>query len=104
MFPARDGRGIPVGDSTLRPTRDVARRGRLTADQRKRRKRREYLKGVTVMGVTVMGRIICMEAYVEPTPEVTASRQIAWDAVALEPASLWRCVPPQKTAPRDANT
>ena len=52
--------------------------------------------GVTVMGVTVMGRIICMEAYVEPTPEVTASRQIAWDAVALEPASLWRCAPPRK--------
>ena len=101
-FPARDGRGIPVGDSTLRPTRDVARRGRLTADQRKRRKRRESLKGLA-MGVTVMGRIICMEAYVEPTPEVTASRQIAWDAVALEPASLWRCAP-QKTAPRDANT
>ena len=56
--------------------------------------------GVTVMGVTVMGRIICMEAYVEPTPEVTASRQIAWDAVALEPASLWRCAPPENGTER----
>ena len=56
--------------------------------------------GVTVMGVTVMGRIICMEAYVEPTPEVTASRQIAWDAVALKPASLWRCAPPENGTER----